>query len=162
MLSQTTEYALRAAVFLAAHRPDPQTNVEIARHTRMPPAYLAKVLHGLARAGVVTSQRGVNGGFVLAKPNDELTLLEIVTAVEPIERIGTSPLGIAAHGANLCPLHSKLDRALALVEEAFRDSTLAEILEDPSPSIPLCPFPRIAPSAREGEEFSTSRDDAES
>jgi Rrf2 family nitric oxide-sensitive transcriptional repressor len=42
---------------------------------------------------------------------------------------------------NLCPLHRRLDDALASVEDAFRDSTLAEILAEPSRSIPLCGMP---------------------
>ncbi len=143
MLSQTTEYALRAVVFLAANHPTPQTNHEIAGHTHVSTAYLAKVLQNLARAEIVLSQRGLHGGFVLAKPIEELTLLEVLNAVEPIERIETCPLELAAHGAHLCPLHSKLDRAMAVIEEAFGDTTLADILSDPHPSVPLCPFPRV-------------------
>src|SRR5688572_13568384 len=67
--------------------------------------------------------------------------LEVVNAVEPIQRIRTCPLGIAAHGVHLCPLHTRLDNALAMVEEAFQNTTLGELLAEPTRSIPLCPFP---------------------
>jgi Rrf2 family transcriptional regulator, nitric oxide-sensitive transcriptional repressor len=93
------------------------------------------------RGGVVQSQRGLGGGMTLSKSPDEVTILEVVNAVEPIQRIRTCPLGLAAHGVQLCPLHRRLDNALATVEEAFASSTLAEILAEPSRSIPLCPFP---------------------
>jgi hypothetical protein len=58
--------------------------------------------------------------------------------VEPIERIRTCPLGLKAHGIKLCPLHRRVDAALALVEKAFQETTLAEILGEPTPSPPLC------------------------
>ena len=66
---------------------------------------------------------------------------EVVTAVDPIRRIRTCPLGLDSHGERLCPLHRRLDDAMADVEDAFRRSTLAEILEEPSLSVPLCDFP---------------------
>jgi hypothetical protein len=59
--------------------------------------------------------------------------------VEPIKRFHTCPLKLANHGKNLCPLHRRMDSAMAMVEEAFRNSTLAEVLADPSStSVPLC------------------------
>jgi Rrf2 family transcriptional regulator, nitric oxide-sensitive transcriptional repressor len=138
MFSQTVEYALRAVVFLANEAPQARTTDQIAAATRVPKAYLSKVLQGLARHDVVHTQRGVGGGITLRKTPAELTILEVVNAVEPIERIHTCPLGLATHGKHLCPLHRRMDDALATVEEAFRNSTLAEILAEPTRSTPLC------------------------
>src|SRR5437660_6539320 len=115
MFSQTVEYALRAVVRLASANPDPQTTEQIARVTKVPQAYLAKVLQSLVQAGVVRSQRGIGGGVALAKAPEELTILEVVNAVDPIGRIQTCPLDLAAHGVKLCPLHKRVDQALALV-----------------------------------------------
>lgn len=143
MFSQKVEYALRAVVHLAATAPAPRTVEQIAQATRVPPAYLAKLVQGLVRAGVVRSQRGVGGGCALVKPPDELTILEVVNAVDPIARIATCPLGLAAHGVRLCPLHKRLDNAMASVEKAFRDTTLAEVLAEPTTSVPLCDFPVV-------------------
>jgi Rrf2 family protein len=140
MFSQTVEYALRAVVYLA-REPSSATTEEIARATRVPQAYLAKVLHSLSVAQVVRSQRGIGGGMSLLRDPKELTILEVVNAVDPIRRIRECPLGLAAHGIRLCPLHRRLDNALAMVEDAFRQTTLAEILAEPSPSVPLCDFP---------------------
>ena len=142
MFSQTVEYALRAVAHLAYAAPNPRTTEQVAEATRVPPAYLSKVLQALSRAGIVRSQRGVGGGIALARPADELTILEVVNAVEPIQRIKTCPLGLSSHGIRLCPLHRRLDNALALVEKAFGGTTLAEVLSEPSRSVPLCEFPQ--------------------
>jgi Rrf2 family protein len=145
MFSQTVEYALRAVVLLAAKTPEAQTTDQIAQATRVPRAYLSKVLQGLARGGIVQSTRGLGGGVTLSESPDKLTILEVVNAVEPIQRIRTCPLGLAAHGVRLCPLHKRVDNALAMVEEALGSTTLAEVLAEPTESVPLCPFPNVKP-----------------
>ncbi|QDT49768.1 HTH-type transcriptional regulator IscR [Symmachiella dynata] len=138
MLSQTVEYALRAIVSLANEAPAAQTNVQIAKVTKVPSAYLSKVMASLNRAGLVHSQRGPNGGFTLAKNPEDLSLLEVVNAVDPIRRIETCPLDIASHGTRLCPLHRRMDNAIKTVEQAFANTTLAEVLADSNGSKPLC------------------------
>ena len=143
MLSQTTEYALRLVVQLASRPDQPVTIPELARATKIPSGYLAKVLRQLARAGLVHSQRGPNGGSVLTRAPEELTVLDVVQAVDPLKRILVCPLGLKSHGANLCPLHRRLDEAIATVEGAFRQSSLAEMLKDPRGSKPLCEDPRL-------------------
>jgi len=148
MLSQTVEYSLRAVVHLASKAPEAQTTDQIAQATRVPRAYLSKVLQGLSRGRIVQSTRGLGGGVTLSKSPDDLTILEVVNAIEPIQRIRTCPLGLAAHGVHLCPLHQRVDNALAMVEEAFASTTLAEVLAEPTKSVPLCPFPNVKPRQR--------------
>ena len=144
MISQTVEYALRVVVHLAEHAPSARTTEQLAEATLVPKAYLSKVIQGLARQGVVRSQRGVGGGVSLIKSPDELSILEVVNAVEPIQRIRTCPLGLTSHGVRLCPLHRRLDNALAGVEQAFGNTTLAEVLSEPTSSSPLCKVPKNA------------------
>lgn len=141
MFSQTVEYALRAVAHLADRAPEARTTEQIAGATRVPKAYLSKVLQALVRGGVVRSQRGLGGGMTLLKSPRELTILEVVDAVDPIRRIKTCPLGLKTHGMRLCPLHRRLDDAMASVEDAFRGTTLAEVLAEPTGSPPLCEFP---------------------
>jgi Rrf2 family transcriptional regulator, nitric oxide-sensitive transcriptional repressor len=132
MLSQTLEYALRAAAFLARGSDTARTVEEIAAATRVPSGYLAKVLGQLARAGVVRSQRGLGGGFALARPPDEIAILEVSNAVDPIQRIERCPLGLPEHARALCALHQRLDEALATVETSFRDSSIADLVAAPA------------------------------
>ena len=141
MISQTAEYALRAAVFLSMNSSRSFTTERIAAATRVPAGYLSKVLQALSRAGLVRSRRGLKGGFAIARPAAQLSVLEIVNAVDPIRRIDSCPLELAAHGVNLCPLHHRLDEAIAMVERAFAGTSLAELIAEPSASIPLCAFP---------------------
>mgnify|MGYP002634305925 CR=1 FL=1 len=140
MISQTVEYALRAVVYLAKAA-EPRTTGQIAEGTQVPAPYLSKVLQGLSKAGIVRSQRGVGGGITLIPTPVELTILDVVTAVDPLQRIATCPLGLETHGIRLCALHRRLDNALEQVESAFRNSTLADVLADPNPSVPLCDGP---------------------
>jgi Rrf2 family nitric oxide-sensitive transcriptional repressor len=141
MISQTGEYALRAIVFLAMNPGKAFTTLQISETTKVPAAYLSKVLQSLVKARVVHSQRGLGGGFVLTKPPVEISILEVLNAVDPIQRIRTCPLGLKAHGAVLCALHKKLDDATAIIEKTFSDTTIAEILGRPTASTPLYEFP---------------------
>lgn len=141
MFSQTVEYALRAVAFLAGQSPAAKTTDQIAVATKVPKAYLSKVLQELVRGGIVHSQRGLGGGMTLVKTPDALSVLEVVNAVDPICRIQECPLGLASHGSRLCPLHKRMDAVLEQTENTFRNTTIGEILAEPSESIPLCDFP---------------------
>jgi Rrf2 family protein len=144
MISQTTEYALRAIVYLASKPEQAQTAQQIAAATQVPADYLAKVLQSLRRAGLVHSQRGLHGGSALAVPAERLTVYDVVQAVDPIRRIKHCPLGVPGH-IKLCPLHRRLDHAISLVEKALKESNIAELLAEPDRKkgipIPLCPWP---------------------
>jgi Rrf2 family protein len=121
----------------------------IAETTQVPPGYLPKVLQTLRRSGLVASKRGLGGGFTLAKPPEQITVLEVVNAVDPIKRIERCPLSIEAHGAELCPLHARLDEAIAMVEQSFASTTLAELIVAHRDGGALCRSPghsEITPS----------------
>ena len=137
ILSDACEYALRAVVWLA-QSPDRTAKVrDIAEGTRSAPGYLVKVLQSLTRAGILSARRGNTGGFTLRLDPATLTVLEIVNAVDPIERIHTCPLGLKAHGTHLCPMHRRIDDVLDAIESTFGTSTIEELITTPSPSIPL-------------------------
>src|SRR5262245_46379503 len=132
MFSQTAEYALRAVIFLAEGGETRYTTQAIAETTRIPPRYLAKVLNSLARAGVLTAQRGLYGGFVLSKSPSEISVLEVIQAVDPLKRIYICPLNLEAHKDQLCPLHARLDASLALIQEDLQRSSIADLLTRPT------------------------------
>lgn len=138
LFSQSTEYALRAAVWLAENEGRPQTTQQIAEATHVPAPYLSKVLQSLGRARLVHGSRGVGGGFELTRNPAAVTILDIVNAVDPIQRIKTCPLDLASHRAKLCPLHRKLDDAIATIEATFCSTTLADVLGTGSKHRPLC------------------------
>lgn len=129
MISQTAEYALRAVVCLARTPDRALTARELAEEGELPPDYASKVLKELVRAGIAVGRRGLGGGYRLAGPAAGLTLLEVVSAVDPIRRIHTCPLGRADH-VRLCPLHRRLDAVAAEAEAAFEATTVAQLLAE--------------------------------
>ncbi len=138
MISQSVEYALRAIVTIAQNEGEPCTAQKIAEITKVPGPYLSKLMQVLVRRGLVSSQRGLHGGFLLVRPPKDLTIWDVVDAVEPIQRITTCPLKIESHAGGLCPLHKNLDQAIETVERMFRKTTVADMLADNGSSTPLC------------------------
>lgn len=130
---------------LAQSAPEAKATSAIAKTAKVPPAYLVKILQLLNRAGLVKSQKGINGGVSLSKSAEDITILEIVNALDPIQRIRSCPLGLPSHSRQLCGLHARLDEALASVESAFARSTLDEVIRS-SESKPACPFPNFKKS----------------
>lgn len=130
MFLKTTEYALRAVVYLAASSERSATNQQISEAIDVSVGYLSKVLQSLGRKGIVHSQRGPSGGFTLVKPPDELTLLDIITAVQPIRRVQACPLDDSDHAESLCALHRRLDEAASLLEDWFGRTTVASLIEE--------------------------------
>jgi Rrf2 family protein len=142
MLSRTAEYALRAIVWLSGHPEAAVTGQAIAAATQVPPDYLAKVMQCLVRAGLVEAQRGKNGGFSLVSTPEEVTILDVINAVEPVRRIRSCPLGIAGH-ESLCPLHRSLDNIACQLERAYGAVRLADLMRSPGVK-PLCPVPEVS------------------
>jgi Rrf2 family iron-sulfur cluster assembly transcriptional regulator len=82
-VSTRGDYAARALLSLALHGSERPTSVkEIAERTHLPQPYLEQILLSVKGAGLVRSKRGVGGGYVLARPAEQITLADIVTAVE--------------------------------------------------------------------------------
>ena len=172
MFSQTVEYSLRAVVTLAQNKGQACTAQQISELTQVPGPYLSKVMQVLVRSGLVHSQRGLHGGFVLAKEAQDINILDVVDAVEPFKRIRACPLGLDTHD-DLCPLHRCLDKGMALAEQAYRDTTIAELLNEPDSVTPLCEIPKVelktpaedgpapAPSEAEDSAGSEGGSDAE-
>ena len=83
-MSTRGDYASRALLSLALHAPTegPTTVRDIADRTGLPQPYLEQILLALKGAGLVRSKRGVGGGYILARPPSEITLAEIIRAVD--------------------------------------------------------------------------------
>jgi len=102
---------------------------------------------------LVDSQRGLRGGYVLARALDELTILDVINAVDPLERIVRCPLGLESHRGSLWLLHRRLDEGIALIESLFRRTTVDQLLAEPGTSRnPLCEaLPLVEVDADESE-----------
>jgi Rrf2 family protein len=137
MLPKTAEYALRAVVWLA-NKPGQIESAEcLAKHTKVPRRYLHTVLQDLVRAKLVHSQSGPGGGYLLSQAPKGVTILDVVNAVAPLDRIRSCPLGLVTH-TRLCPLHRALDQVYAASEEALASVTIDHLLSSTSRIVPLC------------------------
>lgn len=138
MISQTAEYALRAVVSLASTS-GPLTTQAISEATQVPQDYLSKVMRTLTQQKIVSSQRGLNGGFSLLKTPDKITVLEVITSIDPLRRYHECPLGI--HGKALCPLHRRINEAAQAVVDMFGETTIMDLINGPKDRRPLCKLP---------------------
>lgn len=137
MLSKTAEYALRAVVYMGGQPGQPVSAGFLSEKTKTPRRYLHRVLQDLVTAGLVSSRSGPGGGYELALKTTNITILDVVNAVAPIERINACPLGLKSH-TKLCPLHKELDKAYAATEAAFKRVTIRKLLESTNSVVPLC------------------------
>lgn len=128
LLSQRCEYAIRAALHLAAIAPATYVTVrEISEALRIPRTYLAKTVQDLTAAGVLTSMRGATGGLALGRPAAQITLKEIVLAVDGSDIFTECILGLPGCGDRTpCPLHDQWAPARARVHDLFAGATLAD------------------------------------
>jgi Rrf2 family iron-sulfur cluster assembly transcriptional regulator len=125
-VSTRSDYAARALLSLALHGRDGPTSVkEIAERTALPQPYLEQILLTAKGAGLVRSKRGVGGGYVLARPPEDITLAEIFSAVEgPL----ATPLGEHDHCEGHCVLQEVwvgVSEQMGLILEGF---TLADLV----------------------------------
>ena len=133
MLSLTSEYALRAVVYLArASRERPVKLEEIAEELGAPRNYLSKTLHQLARAGVLSSGRGPAGGFQLAIAPAELTLARVVADFEPPATLSRRCL--LGHGEcsdlTPCEAHDRWRAIAGPMRDFFHRTTVGDLLAE--------------------------------
>lgn len=130
MLSQTAEYALRAVLYVAEHGSGRPVRVaEMADALRIPRNYLSKILHQLARHGVLVSLRGKAGGFRLCVRPDRLALGVVVALFDRIATERQCLLGRPqCTDRSACAAHTRWKEAADAVAGFFRDTTVADLL----------------------------------
>lgn len=130
VLSQTAEYALRAALYMAEHGDaEPYRVTTLAEALRIPQNYLSKTMHTLARSGILTSARGKHGGFRLARPASEIPLLEVIRPFDQLEARRQCLLGrTTCSDATPCAAHARWKEVADTTAAFFRDTSLADII----------------------------------
>ena len=131
MISKTDQYALRAVLHLAQRVEDgPVGAAAIAQGLGLPANYLSKILHDLARAGVLRSERGPRGGFRLAKPASELSLAEVIAPFNSFMKQRTCLLGREqCSDETPCRVHERWSQAADPIIEFFNHTAIADLLE---------------------------------
>jgi Rrf2 family iron-sulfur cluster assembly transcriptional regulator len=128
-LSVTTGYAIKALTCLESGDCVPRHISDIARCTGVPRAYLAKILNALAQQGLVQTKRGYSGGISLARPAEDISLLQIVEAVEGKEWIAECLLGMDDCGRHTdCPVHDAWARIREELAAELGATSLASVM----------------------------------
>ena len=132
ILSQTGAHALRAVFYVAQHEEDHLVRVgDIAEALGIPRNYLSKILHQLARSGVLASARGKTGGFRLAIPADRLALIDIVQQFDRLEEQRQCLLGRpVCSDRRPCAAHERWKKTADSVAGFFRDTRVADVLSE--------------------------------
>ncbi|HSI34222.1 MAG TPA: Rrf2 family transcriptional regulator [Tepidisphaeraceae bacterium] len=133
MLTQTTDYALRALVYLA-HDPEDgyhQTR-DLATALNIPGNYLGKILQLLAHHKLVESQRGMHGGFRLARLPEQVRLYDVLKALDTLPTDPECPLMTGGRQMELCGLHRRFAAMTRQYLDFLRGTTLHDLLVDHS------------------------------
>ena len=128
-VSAKVDYALRACLELAASPPGPVKGERIATAQGIPPKFLENILLDLRQAGVVASRRGVEGGYWLARPAEEISVADVIRAVEgPIASVrGERPENVAYEGSAVALRDTWLDLRAAM-RGVLEETSLADLV----------------------------------
>lgn len=130
-ISRSTGYALVAVGYIAQHSQESSVlAARISKEYKIPLEYLLKILQQLVRANVLRSKRGPRGGFFLSKPTEEITMLEIIEAVD-------GPMSTHLHlseQTNNAPFSLKMEKvcreATQKAKDIFENTKLADVLSE--------------------------------
>jgi Rrf2 family protein len=136
-VSRKVDYALRAVIHLAndEHRDRACSVAEIADRERIPKQFLEKIIRDLIRTGLVRSRRGPHGGYVLAKPAEQVTFRHVIEAVEgPI----SLNVCVGEHAEcfllGACGMNRVWAEGQRRVMDLFQSTTIASVRHPPAPS----------------------------
>lgn len=152
MLTQTSDYALRALVYLA-HDPDDgyhQTR-DLAKALNVPSNYLGKILQLLSHHRIVESQRGMHGGFRLSRLPEQIRLFDVLSALDAVPTDPECPLVSGGQQMELCTLHRRFASMTRMYVKFLKDTTLGDVLQ-PHSMPATCPGPGMLPET-EGDVY---------
>jgi Rrf2 family protein len=135
-VSAKADYAVRAAAELAAADEGPVKGEKLAEAQDIPLQFLEHILLELKHQGIVRARRGAKGGYWLARPADEVTIAEIVRAVEgPIAYVQSTPPEAIEYRGNSEHLQEVWIAVRASIRNVLENVTLADLVADELPSV---------------------------
>jgi Rrf2 family protein len=138
--SNAAVHAIRALAFLAAMPPQQRVLVrQLCEGSNLPRAFVAKIFQLLARDGLLISHKGRGGGFTLARDPSEVSLLQIVRAIDGLDTFGSCLFQLGpCNGHRPCPMREGWEPVRNAILKYLSDTTLAHIVASPD-------FHRVAP-----------------
>jgi Rrf2 family protein len=131
VITRATEYAVRTVIYLAQQ---PKNEIvlkkDICRTQEVTPAFLTKILQPLIKAGIVSSQRGVGGGFMLTRNAEEITLLDILQAEEGQLKLNHCLVDADACTRDVyCSAHEVWHEAQSAMAQVLQRYSVADIVD---------------------------------
>ena len=132
-ITRQADYAVRAMLYLAEELPDPKsrpTTSKIAEDQKIPVSFLAKIISQLSIAGLIRTSRGASGGVYLARQAEEISLLDVVEAIDGPIKLNdcTNDPSICSFGDS-CPIHDVWCEAQADLVSKLRETTFDKLIE---------------------------------
>ena len=136
-LSKTACYAVHALTCLRDQKGEPRLLIDISRAAGIPAPYLAKIMKCLIRSGLVHTKRGYRGGVALSRLPENISLLEVVEAVDGKDWIGICLLGQDGCSSwQSCPVHAAWVKIREQIQETLGNLTLADSLQNEANILP--------------------------
>ncbi|MDX1618069.1 MAG: Rrf2 family transcriptional regulator [Balneolaceae bacterium] len=133
MFSTSCHYGLQAMIYIALHANE-DTNVElnrIAGEQNIPKHFLSKILQQLVKNKLLVSMKGPTGGFNLSRPADDITLIEVVEAIDGLDMFTQCGIGLKmCDDDHPCPIHHDYKKIRQRIQHLFETKTLKELSED--------------------------------
>ena len=135
-ITRQADYALRAVLYLAEQDPTQRSATShIAANQSIPPSFLAKIISQLSVAGLINTSRGAHGGVSLAKPPGQITVLEVVEAIDgPISLNECTLSKTACPFGSSCVLRPLWCDAQTVLVDRLRKTSFAELLNKSDPA----------------------------
>ena len=135
MLSSTCKYGVRACIYISIYGKDKLLNIkDIAKGLDIPVPFLGKILQGLVKRKILSSQRGTLGGFKFARDPKTISFLDIIDSIDGLDVFNECLLGVRICTSNpehakVCPFHTKLDPLLLKMHNVFKNNTVGYFAE---------------------------------
>lgn len=127
LVSQGAQYAISAIIAISKHENDVISASELSRSLNCPAAYLSQILAKLKNPGILKSQRGLNGGVFLAKPLNEISIYDVISAIDGESFFSTCFMGIEGCGhIEPCPFHHFWSVQRNNIKEWLQKTSFAE------------------------------------
>jgi Rrf2 family transcriptional regulator, iron-sulfur cluster assembly transcription factor len=132
IFSRQCEYALQAIMYISMKENDAYTDIkEISKELSIPPHFLAKIMQNLSRNEILRSYKGPTGGFALAMDPKEITLYQLVVAIDGDGFLNDCVLGLpVCGGENPCPVHEQWGKMREEIHEMLAGKTIAQLVKE--------------------------------
>jgi Rrf2 family transcriptional regulator, iron-sulfur cluster assembly transcription factor len=134
MLSHTSKYAVRALIYIGVNDEKNQKIgiKQISSALNIPAPFLSKILQSLARQKLLSSSKGPHGGFSLTKNSGNISLIDILKAIDGLDKFNECVIGVkyCSEQENPCVLHSYYSSLREELKKKFEEVTISELIEE--------------------------------